>query len=60
VGSVYLSVILFPVGLLLWLLHCYVLSECRTDGFTFESDLEMILHPSQIMDFDEDAKRMSL
>lgn len=34
------------------------MSGCRTDGFTFESDLEVTTHPSQIMDFDEDAKRV--
>lgn len=57
VGCVCLITILFS----LWLLfhHC-ALSGCRTDGFTFESDLEVTTHPSQIMDFDEDAKRVGL
>lgn len=60
-GSAFFSAILFPVGLLLWLLfhHC-ALSGCRTDGFTFASDLEMTMNHLQITDFDEDAKRTGL
>ena len=35
-------------------------SGCRTDGVAFDSDLEVTTHPSPIMDFDVDAKRMGL
>lgn len=57
----FFSTILFPIRLLLWLLFCHcALSGCRTDGFTFESNLEMTTNLLQIMDFDEDAKRMGL
>ena len=45
----------------LWVvLHHVGVSGCRTDGVTFDSDLEMTTHPSLITDFDVDAERMGL